>query len=197
MELSPSCQWSLAGPKTTETTFRARWRKGLRWNKYFQFLFFLSKYFHERKTSVWQTYKWFHAGFFQMDGGILLKSLKPDTVDWGSRPPFVSCFTNPAVPHRRSLFQGCHWIASKPFPEAPRSLDKRCFHSTTSGRRGRREPFEITVPMKREKLRALRSDSVCTRERRDHPYACDSSRDSKAHSSHTHTHTLKSRWNQI
>lgn len=122
---------------------------------------------------------------FQMDGSILLKSLKPDTVDWRARPAFVSCFTNPAVPQRWSLFQGCHWIASKPFPEAPRSLDKRCFHSTTSGRRWRREPFEITVPMKRVKLWALRSDSVCTRERGDHPYAATAVT-AQTHTARTH-----------
>lgn len=33
-----------------------------------------------------------------MDVCIFLKSLKPDTVDWGARPPFVSCFTNPRSP---------------------------------------------------------------------------------------------------
>lgn len=108
---------------------------------------------------------------FQMDVCIFLKSLKPDTVDWGARPPFVSCFTNPAVPHHSSLFQGCHWIASKPFPDAPRSLDKWCFYLTTPGRHWRREPFEITVLMKHEKLQALRRDFMSTRELEDHPYA--------------------------
>lgn len=34
-----------------------------------------------------------------------------------------------------------------------------------------REPFEITVLMKREKLQALRSDFMSTRELRDHPHA--------------------------
>lgn len=57
------CQSSLWGPKTTETTFRTWPSKGSHWNKYFQFLFFQSKYFHWRKTSVWQTYKWFHTRF--------------------------------------------------------------------------------------------------------------------------------------
>lgn len=34
-----------------------------------------------------------------------------------------------------------------------------------------REPFEITVLMKREKLQALRSDFMSTREQGDHPNA--------------------------
>lgn len=34
-----------------------------------------------------------------------------------------------------------------------------------------REPFEITVLMKHEKLQALRSDFMNTREQGDHPYA--------------------------
>lgn len=34
-----------------------------------------------------------------------------------------------------------------------------------------REPFEITVLMKREKLQALRSDFTSTREEEDHPCA--------------------------
>lgn len=164
---------------------------------FFFSFFFQSKYFHWGKTSLWPTYKWFHTRFFQMDLCILLKSPKPDTVDWRARPPFVSCFRNP---HRSSLFQGCcRWIAGKPFPEASRPLDKRCFHLTTSGRRCKEglqtEPFEITVLMKHEKLQALRCDFTSTREQRGGPPPGQIRREGAvAVSGHTHTHTI---WNPI
>lgn len=49
-----------------------------------------------------------------------------------------------------------------------------------------RQPFEITVLMKREKLQALRSDFMSTRERGDHPYAESGA---MAVSTQTHKHT--------
>lgn len=54
-----------------------------------------------------------------------------------------------------------------------------------------REPFEITVPMKREKLQALRSDFMSTREQGDHPYAARArgSDGSEYTNTQTRTHT--------
>lgn len=57
--------------------------------------FFLSKYFHWGKSLSLANIQMVPHKIFQMDGCIFLKSLKPDTVDLGARPPFVSCFTNP------------------------------------------------------------------------------------------------------
>lgn len=71
-----------------------------------------------------------------------------------------------------------------------------------------REPFEITVLMKREKLQALSSDFMSTRELRDHPHAATEDRWQRVHKphglaliykhmqSHTHTHLLRLQMNQ-
>lgn len=48
------------------------------------------------------------------------------------------------------------------------------------------ESFEITVLMKREKLQALRSDFMSTRERGDHPYAARVSDGSEYINTQTH-----------
>ncbi len=51
-----------------------------------------------------------------------------------------------------------------------------------------REPFEITVLMKREKLQALRSDFMSTREQTDHPYAAQARGSDGNEYTNTQTH---------
>lgn len=50
------------------------------------------------------------------------------------------------------------------------------------------EPFEITVLMKREKLQALRSDFMSTREQWDHPYAARARGSDGSEYTNTQTH---------
>lgn len=96
---------------------------------------------------------------------IFVEIPKPDSVGLEARPPFHVSQT-PSVPyHPNSLFQGYCETASKPFPAAPRSLDKLCFRLSTPGPRRtllekvlQRASTEITVLMKGEKLQALRSE---------------------------------------